>query len=205
MDPSGGGQESHVAAEDLVFLAEPPVVAVLAHAGDPVGCDQRAVEDHVCHAILVAARENVVLVGEDGDTLVQVAVAGSLGNAGLPGQTDHPACGWRRGLRPGPARLSSRVSGQHRVRCDGDSSPPMATGMPTGVLHRCPGRPPDQAERLPLAPASPDLILLIRRKAVVTHLYLHDSMIIRGWRVDHLRVPSACLLSYATRSTYQPQ
>jgi hypothetical protein len=33
---------------------------------------------------------------------------------------------------------------------------------PAGALHRCPECPPDQAERLPLAPAPPDLILLCR-------------------------------------------
>lgn len=60
---------------------------------------------------------------------------------------------------------------------------------PTGVLHRIPERPPDQAERLSLTPAPPDFILLSWRKPVVTHLCLHDHMIIRGWCVDHLRVP----------------
>lgn len=59
------------------------------------------------------------------------------------------------------------------------------------MVHRRPERPPDQAERLAFAPASPDLILVNRRKPVVTHLCLHDHMIISGWCVDHLRVPTS--------------
>ncbi|MFD8382393.1 DUF4158 domain-containing protein [Streptomyces sp. NPDC059679] len=60
---------------------------------------------------------------------------------------------------------------------------------PANVMHRRPKRPPHRTERLSFTPASPDLVLLSRRKPVATHLCLHDHMIIRGC-LDHLRVPS---------------
>lgn len=84
-----------------------------------------------------------------------------------------------------------------RARCRSDGALIAAAGAdaaalvqkPAYVVHRRPERPPDQAERLPLTSASPDLILVSRRKPVVTHLCLHGNVIIRGWCVDHLRVP----------------
>ena len=93
--PSGDGQELHVAAERLVFLAEPQVVAVVADPGEAVGLDQGAVQDHVRHALAPAAVQDVVqvggLVGEDVDAFVEVAVAGGLGDAGVAGQAVHAA------------------------------------------------------------------------------------------------------------------
>jgi geranyl diphosphate 2-C-methyltransferase len=90
-----GGQELHVAAECLVFLAEPQVVAVVPDACEAVGFDECAVEDHVRHALLPAAVEDVVqvggLVGQDIDAFVEVAVAGGLGDAGVAGQAVHAA------------------------------------------------------------------------------------------------------------------
>jgi hypothetical protein len=90
-----GGEKLHVAAERLVFLAEPQVVAVLADAGDAVGLDQRPVQNHVGHPLLLAACQDPVqlrgLVCEDVDPFVGVAVAGGLGDSGVAGQAVHAA------------------------------------------------------------------------------------------------------------------
>jgi len=50
------GQELHVAAEALVFLGEPQVVAVLPAPGQPVAGDQRQ-QREVVQAFLAAARD----------------------------------------------------------------------------------------------------------------------------------------------------
>lgn len=91
----GGGQELDVAAEAFVFLAEPQVVAVVPGTGEAVALDEHAVEDQETHLLLTAAVQNLVQVrglsSEDIDALVQVAVAGGLGDAGVPGQAVHAA------------------------------------------------------------------------------------------------------------------
>ncbi|MGI5254086.1 hypothetical protein [Actinacidiphila glaucinigra] len=78
-----------------MFLAEPQVVAVLADPGDAVGLDQRAVQDHVGHALAPAAVQDLVQVrglgGENVDAFVEVPVAGGLGDAGVAGQAVHAA------------------------------------------------------------------------------------------------------------------
>ncbi len=101
-------QELHVAAEHLLVLAEPQVVAVRAVAGGSVGLDQRPIQDHLRHAPLLAARQDVAqigsLVGEDVDALVQVAVASGLGDPGIAGQAVHaPTAHGTSGARAPPA------------------------------------------------------------------------------------------------------
>ncbi|RPK54302.1 hypothetical protein EES42_43385 [Streptomyces sp. ADI95-17] len=132
-------------------------------------------------------------IGRRGSVAIPAAVAGDLAGDGrrrsaqplgqLPGRFsgDHPA-----------GHLLALAAAQIPLRsCPrGETDAAALVQEATGVPHRCPECPSDQAERPPLAPASPDLILLSRRKPVVTHLRLHDYMIIRGWCVDHLRVPS---------------
>lgn len=60
---------------------------------DTVGLDQRAVQDQVVQALLPALGEDSMqvrgLLGEDVDTLVQVAVAGGLRDTRVAGQAVH--------------------------------------------------------------------------------------------------------------------
>ena len=90
-----GGQELHAAAEHLVFLAEPHVIAVVTDARQAVGPDEGAVQEHVRHAFPSAAARDVVQVGgllrEDVDAFVEVPVAGGLGDPGVPCETVHAA------------------------------------------------------------------------------------------------------------------
>ncbi|MFQ6199817.1 hypothetical protein [Streptomyces sp. NPDC000405] len=76
------GQELYVAAERLVFLAEPEVVAVVADTGNGGGVDQRAVQDDMAHLLTSAGLEDVVEVrclgSQDVDAFMEVAVAGRL-------------------------------------------------------------------------------------------------------------------------------
>lgn len=121
----GGGQELHVPAEGLVLLTEPPVVAVLAHAGDPVRFDQRAVEDHMGHAVLAAALQDFVQVGgsvgEDVDALVQVAVTGGLRDPSIVGQAVHAAA------------LAEPAQHQHRLPERAQGTGPPRSADPAAV------------------------------------------------------------------------
>lgn len=91
----GSGQNLDVAAEHVVFPGVSQVVAGGADPGDPITGDQGAVEDHVANPLVVAAAEDLVQVrstlGEHVDAFVQVAVAGGLTDAGVPGQAVHTA------------------------------------------------------------------------------------------------------------------
>lgn len=124
-----GRQKLDFAAERLVLLAEPQVVAVLADVGEVVRFDPRAVEDHVRHAPALTPVQDLVqvrsLVGEDVDALLQVAVSGGLGDAGVadPGSARNCARGTSPTPTPpartGPAPGISGLLGSSRrpVRC----------------------------------------------------------------------------------------
>jgi hypothetical protein len=62
-------------------------------ASHPAGLDQRAVQDHMRHALAAAASQHFVQVrglhGEYIDALVQVAVAGGLRDTRVAGKAVH--------------------------------------------------------------------------------------------------------------------
>lgn len=104
--------ELDVRTESAVFTGVPQVDrgALRPDRGlaDPVGGDQRAVEDHVRSVRGESVAEHVGqfrgLRGEDVDALVQVPVAGGDGDAGVVGQ-----CGqW--GALSEPAQYEDRVA-----------------------------------------------------------------------------------------------
>src|SRR5699024_1277228 len=90
-----GCQELDVAREVLGLARVPDFVALAVGSCDAVAAGEGAVQDQVCPALLAAPLQGLVqvggLVGQGVDGLVQVAVAGGLGNACVTDQAVHAA------------------------------------------------------------------------------------------------------------------
>ena len=81
----------------MLGLARVPlIVAVAVGTGDAVAIAENAVQDHVVHAFCAEPLQNLVqvggMLGKDVDGLVQMAVAGGLGDVRIVGQAVDGSC-----------------------------------------------------------------------------------------------------------------
>ncbi len=143
-----GGHELDVPGEAPSLAGVPQVVALLRGAGHPVAGDEGAVQYHMAQPLLATALQHLMqlrgALDEDVDALVEVPVAGGLGDARVPGQA-------------GPR---SRPRGTSAVRsASGDPRRTRRRRRPAVRAGRC--RTPDRGQtipspRTPLGPGATD-------------------------------------------------